>query len=41
VSAEGNGEERVNVDHTVKILYDAQESVPNPMSAPEADEEAE
>lgn len=37
VTAEGNGEERVNVDHTVKILYDAQESVPNPMSAPEAD----
>lgn len=41
VSAEGNGEERVNVDHTVQILYDAQESIPNPMSDSEVDDETE
>ena len=41
VSADGNGEERVNVDHTVQILYDAQESIPNPMSDSEVDDETE
>ena len=36
VTAEGNGDERVNVNHVVKILYESQESIPNPMSASEA-----
>ena len=33
VTAEGNGDEQVNVDHTVTIAYVADESVPNPMAA--------
>jgi hypothetical protein len=37
VTAEGNGDERVNVNHVVKILYESQESIPNPMSASEAE----
>ncbi len=38
VTAEGNGDENVNVDHTVTIAYVADESVPNPMSASEPEE---
>jgi len=38
VSAEGNGDEQVSVDHTVTIAYVADESVPNPMAAPESGE---
>ena len=38
VTAEGNGNEQVNVDHTVTIAYVADESIPNPMTAPEAEE---
>ena len=33
VTAEGDGDEQVNVDHTVTIAYVADESVPNPMAA--------
>ena len=39
VSAEGNEDERVNVEHTVDILYESNESIPNPMSTPEPEEE--
>ena len=38
VTAEGNGDEQVNVDHTVTIAYVADESIPNPMTAPETEE---
>ena len=38
VTAEGNGDEQVNVDHTVTIVYVADESIPNPMTAPETEE---
>ena len=38
VSAEGNGDEQVNVDHLVSILYEEDESAPNPMAAAPADE---
>ena len=38
VTAEGDGDEQVTVDHTVTIAYVADESVPNPMSAPEPEE---
>ena len=38
VTAEGDGDEQVSVDHTVTIAYVADESIPNPMTAPEAEE---
>jgi hypothetical protein len=38
VTAEGNGDEPVNVQHTVTIAYVADESVPNPTSAPTPEE---
>jgi hypothetical protein len=38
LSAEGNGDEQVNVDHTVLIVYDTEESIPNPMTAPVPEE---
>ncbi|MDA9254541.1 hypothetical protein N9P14_00495 [Candidatus Poseidoniaceae archaeon] len=38
VTAEGDGDEQVNVDHIVTIAYVADESIPNPMTAPEAEE---
>lgn len=33
ISAEGTGEERVDVDHTVIVAYEEEESTPNPMAA--------
>jgi len=38
VTAEGSGDEQVNVEHTVTIAYVADESTPNPMSTPEPEE---
>ena len=38
VTAEGDGDEQVTVDHTVTIAYVADESTPNPMTTPEAEE---
>ena len=38
VTAEGDGDEQVNVDHTVTIAYVAEESTPNPTSAPAPEE---
>ena len=38
VTAEGNGDEQVNVDHTVTIAYVADESIPNPMAVPAPEE---
>ena len=38
VTAEGNGDEQVNVDHIVTIAYVADESVPNPTAAPTPEE---
>ena len=38
VTAEGDRDEQVSVDHTVTIAYVADESIPNPMTAPEAEE---
>ena len=38
VTAEGDGDEQVSVDHTVTIAYVADESIPNPMTAPETEE---
>jgi len=38
VTAEGNGNEQVDVDHTVTIAYVADESAPNPMTTPETEE---
>ncbi len=38
VTAEGNGNEQVNVDHTVTIAYVADESIPNPMAVPAPEE---
>ena len=33
VSADGNGDEQVNIDHLVSIVYVEDESTPNPMAA--------
>jgi hypothetical protein len=38
IEAEGNGDEQVTVDHTVNINYEAEESIPNPMSVPTQEE---
>ena len=38
VTAEGSGDEQVNVDHTVTIAYVADESIPNPMAVPAPEE---
>jgi hypothetical protein len=38
VTAEGNGDEQVSVDHIVTIAYVADESVPNPTAAPTPEE---
>ena len=38
ITADGNGNEQVNVDHTVTIAYVADESIPNPMAVPAPEE---
>ncbi len=38
LSAEGNGDEQVNVDHAVTISYEAEESMPNPSTVPVPEE---
>jgi hypothetical protein len=38
ITADGNGNEQVNVDHLVTIAYVADESIPNPTAAPTPEE---